>query len=86
MNYQGYNEVINNAENLNSLQCVKHGGNDQGPKFIQCVKGNVAIGQEDLGHVKYMILNTCFQFLNNITCIFTLFHSHVFPKKLKIVI
>ena len=51
MNYQGYNEVINNAENLNSLQCVKHGGNDQGPKFIQCVKDNVAIGQEDLGPV-----------------------------------
>ena len=48
---QGYNEVINSAENLNILQCVKHRGNDQGPKFIQCVKGNVAIGMEDLGHV-----------------------------------
>ena len=48
---QGYNEVIDGVENLNILQCVKHRGNDQGPKFIQCVKGNVAIGMEDLGHV-----------------------------------
>ena len=38
---QGYNEVTNRAENLKILQCVKHGGNDDGPKFIQCVKGNV---------------------------------------------
>ena len=38
---QGYNEVTNRVENLKILQCVKHGGNDDGPKFIQCVKGNV---------------------------------------------
>ena len=30
-----------------------------------------------------MCLNTCFQFLN-ITRIFTLFHSHVFPKNTNI--
>ena len=48
---QGNNEVTSRGENLNILQCVKHGGNDQGPKFILCVKGNVAIGQDDLGHV-----------------------------------
>ena len=39
---QGYNEVTNRVENLKILQCVKHGGNDDGPKFIQCVRGNEA--------------------------------------------
>ena len=38
---QRFNEVTNRAENLKILQCVKHGGNDDGPKFIQSVKGNV---------------------------------------------
>ena len=36
---QGYNEVTNSVENLKILQCVKHGGNNDGPKFIQCVRG-----------------------------------------------
>ena len=36
-----YNEVTNRVENLKISLCVKHGGNDDGPKFIQSVKGNV---------------------------------------------
>ena len=37
-----YNEVTNRVENLKISLCVKHGGNDDGPKFIQCVRGNEA--------------------------------------------
>ena len=41
---QGNNEVTSRAENLKILQCQTRWncGNDHDPKFIQCVKGNVA--------------------------------------------
>ena len=35
---------------------------------------------KDYGSICYRYLNNNFQYLNNIICIFTLFHLHVFPK------
>ena len=42
--------------------------------------------KKNLGLIWYMCLNTCFQFLNNITRISTFFHPHLLPNKLKTVI
>ena len=35
------------------------------------------------GAVWYMCLNTCFQFLNNITCIFTYFFTYTYFQKIQ---
>ena len=54
--------------------------------FIYYFFSSIVKTTKDFGPVWQSILNTYFQFLNNITCIFTHYFTHTYFKKIQIIL